>query len=128
MIIKIDFESEVPIYEQLRRQIIEGIALGNLKLGESLPSVRQLAEDIGINLHTVNKAYNELKSDGYLIIDRRKGAVVSETLPESTEDFDKKLEEGFTCLISEAYLRGKKIDDILQLCSGIFKKYIKIDK
>ncbi|MEY8000417.1 GntR family transcriptional regulator [Clostridium sp. Mt-5] len=128
MIIKIDFESEVPIYEQLRRQIIEGIALGNLKLGESLPSVRQLAEDIGINLHTVNKAYNELKSDGYLNIDRRKGAVVSETLPESTEDFDKKLEEGFTYLISEAYLRGKKIDDILQLCSGIFKKYIKIDK
>lgn len=128
MIIKIDFESETPIYEQLRRQIIEGIALGNLKLGESLPSVRQLAEDIGINLHTVNKAYNELKSDGYLNIDRRKGAVVSETLPESTEDFDKKLEEGFTCLISEAYLRGKKIDDILQLCSGIFKKYIKIDK
>ncbi|AZV55467.1 GntR family transcriptional regulator [Clostridium sp. AWRP] len=128
MLVQIDFESEMPIYEQLRRQIIEGIASGNLKLGESLPSVRQLAEDIGINLHTVNKAYNALKSDGYLNVDRRTGAVVSGTFPESTEEFDKKLKEEFIYLICEAHLRGKKMEDILSLCSDIFKQYIKKDK
>ncbi|MBP2032158.1 GntR family transcriptional regulator [Clostridium algifaecis] len=123
MIIEIDFESEMPIYEQLRRQIIEGIASGSLKLGESLPSVRQMAEDIGINLHTVNKTYNALKTDGYLNIDRRTGAVVRDILPESTEEFNKKFKDELTYLISEAYLRGNKIEDILNLCSSIFNKY-----
>ena len=63
MLIKIDFESDTPLYIQLKRQLIQGIARGQLKQGESLPSVRQLAEDIGINMHTVNKAYNLLKQD-----------------------------------------------------------------
>lgn len=76
MILQIDFESQIPIYEQLKRQIIEGIAKGYLNPGSPLPSVRQLAEDIGINLHTVNKAYNILKSEGYVTIDRRVGAVI----------------------------------------------------
>lgn len=123
MLIEIDFESEMPIYEQLRRQMIEGIASGSLKLGESLPSVRQMAEDIGINLHTVNKTYNALKTDGYLNIDRRTGAVVRDTLPESTEEFNGKFKDELIYLISEAYLRGNKLEDILNLCSSIFNKY-----
>ncbi len=81
MILQIDFESQIPIYEQLKRQIIQGIAKGYLKPNDPLPSVRQMAEDIGINLHTVNKAYNILKSEGYVTIDRRVGAVISSNLP-----------------------------------------------
>ena len=66
MIIKIDFESEEAIYIQLRNQIIMGIATDRIREGDSLPSVRQLAENIGINMHTVNKAYAVLKQEGYI--------------------------------------------------------------
>ena len=61
MIVEIDFNSDEAIYIQLRNQIIIGIATERLREGETLPSVRQLADDIGINMHTVNKAYSVLK-------------------------------------------------------------------
>src|SRR5690625_6547452 len=78
MLIQLDFESEVPIYEQLKNEIIIGIAKKQLLPGERLPSVRTLASDIGINLHTVNKAYQQLKQEGYLLIHRQRGVVRSE--------------------------------------------------
>ena len=77
MIISIDFGSSEAIYMQLRNQIIIGIAQEQIKEGDSLPSVRQLANELGVNMHTVNKAYSLLKEDGYLTLDRRRGAVVS---------------------------------------------------
>ena len=77
MIIKIDFQSDEAIYMQLRNQIIMGIATSTLRDGDTLPSVRQLADDIGINMHTVNKAYAVLRQEGFVTIDRRRGAVVS---------------------------------------------------
>ena len=73
--IEIDFNSEEAIYMQLRNQIIWAIATDGLHEGEVLPSVRQLADRIGINMHTVNKAYTVLKQEGILTIDRRRGAV-----------------------------------------------------
>ena len=77
MIIKIDFNSEEALYLQLRNQIILGIATSQLGEGDSLPSVRQLADTIGINMHTVNKAYTVLKQEGFVKVDRRKGAVIA---------------------------------------------------
>ena len=77
MIIEIDFSSNEAIYIQLCNQIIMGIATDQLKVGETLPSVRQLADTIGINMHTVNKAYSVLRQEGFLTIDRRKGAVIA---------------------------------------------------
>ena len=77
MIIEIDFNSDEAIYIQLRNQIIMGIATSEIQEGEALPSVRQLAETVGINMHTVNKAYTVLKQEGYIQLDRRKGAVIS---------------------------------------------------
>ncbi len=76
MYIQIDFNSDEAIYLQLCNQIILGIATDMIREGESLPSVRQLAETAGINMHTVNKAYSVLKEEGFLAVDRRKGAVV----------------------------------------------------
>lgn len=76
MLIEIDFNSEEAIYMQLRNQIIMGIATSAIQEGDSLPSVRQLAENIGINMHTVNKAYNVLRQEGFLQLDRRRGAVI----------------------------------------------------
>lgn len=77
MYIEIDFNSEEAIYLQLRNQIIVGIATSQYQEGDSLPSVRQLAENIGINMHTVNKAYSVLKQEGFVKVDRRKGAVIA---------------------------------------------------
>ena len=77
MLIKIDFQSDEALYIQLRNQIILGIATSTLREGDVLPSVRQLAEDIGINMHTVNKAYSVLRQEGFVTIDRRRGAIVS---------------------------------------------------
>lgn len=77
MYIEIDFNSDEALYLQLRNQIILGIALRQLNEGDVLPSVRQLADDIGINMHTVNKAYSVLRQEGYLKVDRRRGAIIA---------------------------------------------------
>ena len=77
MFIEIDFNSDEALYLQLRNQIIMGIAADRFREGDSLPSVRQLADTIGINMHTVNKAYTVLKQEGYVKVDRRRGAVIA---------------------------------------------------
>lgn len=77
MLIQIDFQSDEALYMQLRNQIIHGIATSMIREGDPLPSVRQLAGDIGINMHTVNKAYAVLRQEGFVTIDRRRGAIVA---------------------------------------------------
>ena len=77
MIVEIDFHSEEALYIQLINQIIIGIATDQIREGDTLPSVRQLADNIGINMHTVNKAYSVLKQEGFLRVDRRRGAVIA---------------------------------------------------
>ena len=77
MLIGIDFNSNEAIYIQLRNQIIMGIATSTIREGDSLPSVRQLADTIGVNMHTVNKAYNVLKQEGFISLDKRRGAVIA---------------------------------------------------
>lgn len=77
MIIDLDMSSSTPIYVQLRNQIVKGIGKGELKTGEKLPTVRQLASDAGVNTMTVNKAYQILKNEGFIRTDRRLGAFVS---------------------------------------------------
>lgn len=77
MFIEIDFNSDEAIYMQLRNQIILGIATSQFQEGDMLPSVRQLADSIGINMHTVNKAYSVLKQEGYVKVDRRRGAMIA---------------------------------------------------
>ena len=79
MIIEIDFNSDEAIYVQLTNQIIMGIATSRLREGDPLPSVRQLADTVGINMHTVNKAYSLLRQEGFDLENslRRKGAFIS---------------------------------------------------
>ena len=76
MVIEIDFQSDEALYTQLMNQIILGIATSRLQEGDPLPSVRQLADTVGINMHTVNKAYSLLRQEGFVSIDRRKGTVI----------------------------------------------------
>ena len=77
MYLEIDFSSDEAFYVQLCNQIIIGIATSRLREGDTLPSVRQLADEVGINMHTVNKAYSLLKQEGYIRLDRRSGAVIA---------------------------------------------------
>lgn len=77
MFIEIDFNSEEALYLQIRNQVILGIAMRQFREGDSLPSVRQLADTIGINMHTVNKAYTVLRQEGYVKVDRRRGAIIA---------------------------------------------------
>jgi DNA-binding transcriptional regulator YhcF (GntR family) len=77
VLVTIDFNSDEAIYIQLRNQIILGIAAAVIREGDNLPSVRELSENIGINMHTVNKAYTILKQEGFVKLDRRRGAVIA---------------------------------------------------
>ncbi len=77
VLVEIDFNSDEALYIQLRNQIIIGIATDRIREGDTLPSVRQLAEHIGINMHTVNKAYSVLRQEGFVRLDRRRGAVIA---------------------------------------------------
>lgn len=121
MIIELDMNSSTPIYVQLRNQIVMGIGRGELKLGESLPTVRQLAQDIGVNTMTVNKAYQILKTEGYIKIDRRHGAIVSDNIDMDIV-FREKLENELELLLAEAAINGMDKNDFLSMSNEIYSK------
>lgn len=123
MILKIDFDSEMPIYIQIKNQIIEGIAKGEIDKDEELPSVRALAEDIGINMHTVNKAYNILKDEGYIKIDRRKGAIVSLNLDTSKEKFNDELKKNLYFYMAECFNRNIDKEEIKNFIDKAFLQF-----
>lgn len=119
--IHIDFSSEEAIYMQLRNQIILGIATSRIHEGETLPSVRQLADGIGINMHTVNKAYTVLKQEGFVSIDRRKGAVVS-------IDTDKiialeELKDELIVALAKGWCKNISKEEVHALIDEIFEEY-----
>ena len=119
MLLKLDFALETPIYQQIRNQIILGIANGELKPGEKLPPIRTLAIETGVNTMTVNKAYQLLKQEGYLITDRRLGAMINparvpEQHPPLTEHSALRL------LLSELYVDGITKEELLTACSKLY--------
>ena len=121
MYIEIDFNSDEALYLQLRNQIIIGIATSQYQEGDTLPSVRQLADTIGINMHTVNKAYSVLKQEGFVKVDRRKGAVISVDIDklQAMEDLKKDLQ------VVLAKSRCKKISkqEVHALIDEIYQNY-----
>lgn len=123
MILKIDFNSDEALYIQLRNQIIIGIATSEIEIGTTLPSVRALADHIGINMHTVNKAYAVLKQEGFVKLDRRKGAVVA-------IDYDKciainELMQTLEIVLAEAMCKDisrVEVHDIVDKIYNIYEK------
>ena len=114
MVIKIDEYSDVPIYMQIRNQIVMGISSGELKAGEQLPTVRALALEIGINTMTVSKTYQMLKNEGYIMTDRKNGARVRENIEKSgvvSEENKKELRR----IVSEARISGVPVKELLNL-------------
>ncbi|MCI8947446.1 MAG: GntR family transcriptional regulator [Lachnospiraceae bacterium] len=121
MIIELDFNSDEALYIQLRNQIILGIATTRLKEGDALPSVRQLAETIGINMHTVNKAYTVLKQEGYVKVDRRKGAVIAIDVDKmrAMEDMKKELR----VLLARGSCKNISRQEVHALIDEIYEDY-----
>ncbi|WP_025689256.1 GntR family transcriptional regulator [Paenibacillus zanthoxyli] len=125
MFIELDLQSETPIYAQLVDQLIEGIASGELKPGDPLPSVRRLAEDLGINLHTVNKSYNLLKQEGFLQVHRKKGVIVQpDGMPGVTEAFEEKLRQQLRSLAAAAAVRGMSEEAFTQESRSVYRNTI----
>ena len=115
MIIAINEYSDIPIYVQIRNQIVLGISDGRLAPGEQLPTVRGLAEEMGINSMTVNKAYQMLKQEGYIYTDRRNGAKVRERL-EFKAELPEESKEMLQRVISEAKVRGISKEAFQRIC------------
>ena len=121
MLIHIDFNSEEAIYQQLCNQIILGIATCQFEDGQVLPSVRQLADDIGINMHTVNKAYTVLKQEGFVKVDRRRGAVIS--VDYDKQRAEKAIGKDLRVILAEAICRNLTRDDIHRMVDRIYDDY-----
>ena len=121
MMIEIDFNSDEAIYLQLRNQIILGIATSRFREGEQLPSVRQLAEDIGINMHTVNTAYTVLKQEGYVKVDRRKGAVIA--VDEDRMNTISKLREELQVILAKSICKNISQEEVHALIDEIYEDY-----
>ena len=119
--IQIDFNSDEALYMQLRNQIIYGLATDVIKEGDSLPSVRQLADTIGINMHTVNKAYSVLRQEGFVKLDRRKGAVIS--VDSDKVSAIKNLYDDLSVVLAKAHCRNVSREEIHDVIDKILDSY-----
>lgn len=117
MLLRLDFSIDTPIYQQIRNQIVRGIAAGELAPGQQLPTIRALAEDCGVNMMTVSKAYTLLKQEGYLQTDRRCGTTVRPVLPTGLPDA---VRERLLLALSEAKAAGAAEEDILEIVKEVF--------
>ena len=122
MFIEIDFNSSEALYIQLRNQIIMGIATSTIREGDTLPSVRQLAENSGINMHTLNKAYSVLKQEGFLQLDRRKGAVIA--IDVNKLQAVEEMREQLRVLLAKASCQNISREEVHRLVDEIYEEYV----
>ncbi|WP_449539146.1 GntR family transcriptional regulator [Ferdinandcohnia sp. Marseille-Q9671] len=127
MIIQIEPESDIPIYQQITNQIIEGIAEGSVQPGDSLPSVRSFAADLGVNMHTVNKSYHQLEKKGIIQIIPKSGAVISFPQNFNKAAFER-LKNEYKLLIAESLVVGMPKEHIQELVSRIITDVTKSNK
>ncbi|MCI8886776.1 MAG: GntR family transcriptional regulator [Hungatella sp.] len=121
MILSIDFNSDEAFYIQLRNQIIIGIATGRIREGDSLPSVRQLADNISINMHTVNKAYSVLRQEGFVKLDRRKGAVIC--LETDKQRVLEEMKEEIAVVMAKGICKGIRREEVHRLVDEIYELF-----
>lgn len=122
MLLTIESQSETPIYQQICNQLIVGIAKGELKSGELLPSVRQMADEIGVNMMTVSKAYSLLKNEGYILTDRRNGTRVAEK-QEKNILFEQRFSETLGLLLAEAHIHQLSEQAVQNEVKLIYQKF-----
>lgn len=123
MYIEIDFNSDEALYMQLRNQIIMGIATEQFREGDSLPSVRALADMIGINMHTVNKAYTVLRDEGFVKVDRRRGAVIA--IDEDKLQALSDMQDALQVLLTRGLVKNITREEVHALVDQFYDKYTK---
>lgn len=109
-------KSDLPIYEQIKAQIKEQILSGAIAENEFLPSIRQLAKDLGISVITTTRAYSDLESEGFIATLRGKGSYV---LPKDEEmvkeQYLKKIEDAFIDAIENAKIANVSNDELITI-------------
>lgn len=123
LLIEVDFNSDEALYVQLQNQIIVGIAMNAIREGDTLPSVRRLAETIGINMHTVNKAYSILKQEGFIQLDKRRGAVIALDANKARALLE--MEEQLKILLAKGCCKNISGEEVHALVDEIFDEYRK---
>jgi GntR family transcriptional regulator len=125
MIVTVDLDSAVPIYQQLRDRVVEAIAAGELRSGDPLPSTRALAADLAVNFHTVNKAYDLLKQEGVIRVNRKSGAVIRRdaTTGPPEAPFVDDWEERVRVLLAEATVQGMDRQDVLRRIEALLNGF-----
>ena len=123
MIIQLDFDSPEAIYIQLRNQIVMLIAQSQLRDGDSLPSVRNMAVRLGVNMHTVNKAYAMLRQEGFLTLDRRNGAVISVRAEDKQREIGK-INKNMRLLVAQAICKDVQKEEMLSLIEEMYDAFL----
>ncbi|MFB5662985.1 GntR family transcriptional regulator [Alteribacillus sp. HJP-4] len=124
MLFSLNFESKDAIYSQIVKQIIIGIAKRELRPNDPLPSVRSLASDIGINFHTVNKAYQQLKQEGYIQIHRQKGVVIHPAgVPKADSKYKETLKQTLRPLIAESLCKDLSNESVAALFQEVLDEF-----
>ena len=121
MVLRFDFEKDTPLFLQLRNQVVLAIARGEVKAGDRLPTIRALSEESGVNMMTVSKAYQLLAKEGYIVTDRRNGAVISDSAV-SGGISEERMEE-LELHLAELRLRGLSAEEILILCRQLLEGF-----
>jgi len=111
VILSVDPAGAVPPYEQIRVQIEAMVASGTLTTGNRLPSIRQLAHDLGLAPGTVARAYSELEQSGLVTSRRRTGTVVAENGPRPMQERRRRLTEAAEQYARTARLLGANVED-----------------
>lgn len=123
MQIIISNSSKEPIYEQITNQIKSSIISGNLKEGEALPSMRQLAKDLQISVITTKRAYEELEKAGFIYSIVGKGSFIAEqNLDVMRERKLKAIEEQLTAVIINSREIGLSLDELQQLLKILYEE------
>ncbi len=112
---KVDDNSDIPIWIQIRKRLVYLIRSGKLDENERLPSVRELSVQLGVNYNTINKVYQDLERDGFVFTRRGKGSYVAERTAYEALDIDDEVEALATDLVARAFEKGMEADDLVGL-------------
>ncbi|MEH6781594.1 MAG: GntR family transcriptional regulator [Rhodoglobus sp.] len=116
MLIRVDPASETPLFEQLATSIRQSVIDKSVAAGERLPGARELASSLGINMHTVLRAYQELRDEGFIELRRGRGAIVAAT----TTSYDS-LADGITAVVAEARIHNVSLAALTSLIREEYK-------
>ena len=115
MFLSINQNDNRPLYLQIINQIKEQVGNGTLKPGDELPSVREVADSLGINLHTVRSAYLKLRDQGIINLHLGRRARIAKRLPQKHLDLETDIQKRLQELITDALVRGIQPDDLRKL-------------